>query len=503
MTPRDGKISSGASKPVATTPTVFEKSRPGRRAFRLPAWESGGQRPEDLLPAELVRRGRIGLPEIGEPDLVRHYTELSVKNHHIDRAMYPLGSCTMKYNPKINEEVARLDGFRGLHPLQDDADAQGALEVLWQLQHSLAEICGMDAFTLVPAAGAHGEFLAMKMIRRHFVASGQPQRDVVLVPDSAHGTNPASVRMAGMRIVQLPSGPDGLIDLEGLAARLDARVAAMMITNPSTVGLFERRILEINERLHRAGAFVYMDGANMNALVGKARPGDMNFDVMHLNLHKTFATPHGGGGPGAGPIGARGVLARYLPGPRLRRAEDGGLRFEAAPAGAVGAVHSFGGNFAVLLRALAYIKMTGHDGLRRVAENAVLNANYLRARLRGAYELEHDRPCMHELVLRGSGFRRHGVKTIDVAKRLMDYGLHPPTIYFPLVVEDALMIEPTETESRESLDRFADAMLAIRREMVEDPAVILQAPHLTPVGRLDEALAARTLDLTWKGEEEA
>jgi glycine dehydrogenase subunit 2 len=488
------------SSNVGTTPTVFEKSRPGRRAFRLPRWEGAERRPEDLLPAHLVRQGRIGLPEIGEPALMRHFIELSTKNHHIDKAMYPLGSCTMKYNPKVNEEAARLDSFRGMHPLQDDADAQGALEVLWQLRAALEEICGMEEFTLLPAAGAHGEWLAMKMIRRHFVASGHPERDVVIIPDSAHGTNPASVRMAGMRTVQLQSGPDGLLDVERLEALLDDRVAAIMITNPTTVGLFEERIVEVNRLMHAAGAFVYMDGANMNALVGVARPGDMGFDVMHLNLHKTFSTPHGGGGPGAGPIGVRGVLRRYLPGPRLERAPDGTLRWGAAPPGAVGPVHSYWGNFGILLRALTYVKMHGRDGLRRVAENAVLNANYLRVRLRGAYEVKYDRPCMHEVVLRGTAFRKHGVKTLDVAKRLMDYGLHPPTIYFPLIVEDALMIEPTETENRESLDHFVDAMLAIRQEMVENPEVILQAPHVTPVGRLDEGLAARQLDLTWKGD---
>jgi glycine dehydrogenase subunit 2 len=449
------------------------------------------------LPAHLVRRGRIGLPEVGELQMVRHFIELSVKNHHIDKAMYPLGSCTMKYNPKINEDVARLESFRGVHPLQDADDTQGALEVLWQLREALQEITGMEEFCLMPAAGAHGEYLAMKMIRRHFVQSGHPERDVVIIPDSAHGTNPASVRMAGMRTVQLPSAADGLIDVQALKGLLTDRIAAIMITNPTTVGLFEEHILQINRMMHDIGAFVYMDGANMNALVGITRPGDMGFDVMHLNLHKTFSTPHGGGGPGAGPIGVRGTLRRYLPGPRLERDAGGTLRWVAAPAGAVGPIHSYYGNFGILLRALTYIKSNGCDGLRRVAENAVLNANYLRARLRDAFDVKYDRPCMHEVVLRGSGFRKYGVKTLDVAKRLMDYGLHPPTIYFPLIVEDALMIEPTECETRESLDDFVAAMLAIRREMQETPEIVLQAPHTTLVRRLDEALAARNLELTW------
>jgi len=497
-TPQTGAAGAGAAAPrTSTTPTLFEKSRAGRRAFRLPHWEGHDIAPETLLPAHLVRRGRIGLPEVGEPQLVRHFIELSVKNHHIDKAIYPLGSCTMKYNPKINEETARLDSFRGVHPLQDAADTQGALEVLWQLQHALQEITGMEEFCLMPAAGAHGEYLAMKMIRRHFVASGHPERDVVIIPDSAHGTNPASVRMAGMRTVQLTSAPDGLIDVDALARLLTDRVAAIMITNPTTVGLFEEHILQVNRLMHDNGSFVYMDGANMNALVGITRPGDMGFDVMHLNLHKTFSTPHGGGGPGAGPIGVNGVLRRYLPGPRLVRDGAGRVQPAPAPAGAVGPIHSYSGNFGVLLRALTYIKSLGCDGLLRVAENAVLNANYLRARLRSAYDVKYDRPCMHEVVLRGSGFRKYGVKTLDVAKRLMDFGMHPPTIYFPLIVEDALMIEPTECETRESLDQFVDAMLVIRREMEENPEIVLQAPHTTIVRRLDEGLAARNLELTW------
>ncbi len=488
-----------ATAPTAsTTPTLFEKSRPGRRAFRLPAWEGRERRPEEFLPAHLVRKSPLGLPEVGEPDLMRHFVALSVKNHHIDKALYPLGSCTMKYNPKVNEDAARLESFQGMHPLQDAADAQGALEVMWQLQAALAEITAMEAFSLLPAAGAHGEFLAMKMIRRHFVSSGHPERDVVVIPDSAHGTNPASVRMAGMRTVQLQSGADGQIDLARLRAVLTDRVAGIMITNPNTVGLFETHIVEICRVVHEAGGFVYMDGANMNALVGVARPGDMGVDLMHLNLHKTFSTPHGGGGPGAGPIGVRGVLTRYLPGPRLARSGDGNFSLGPAAPEAVGPIHTWYGNFGVLLRALAYIKMEGHDGLRRVAENAVLNANYLRVRLADAFEVKYDGSCMHEVVLRGTPFRKFGVKTLDVAKRLMDFGMHPPTIYFPLIVEDALMIEPTESESRESLDLFVEAMHRIRQEMEENPSVILEAPHATPVRRLDEGQAARELDLVWR-----
>ena len=495
--PQQSDLASTAGR-LPVTATIFEKSRPGRRAYRLPTWEGQDRAPETLLPAHLVRRGPIGLPEVGEPDLARHYIELSVKNHHIDKAMYPLGSCTMKYNPKINEETARLESFRGMHPLQDADDAQGSLEVLWQLREALQEITGMEEFCLFPAAGAHGEYLAMKMIRRHFVATKHPERDVVIIPDSAHGTNPASVRMAGMRTVQIPSGPDGHIDQETLRSVLTDRVAAIMITNPTTVGLFEEHIVEIIQLVHDAGAFVYMDGANMNALVGITRPGDMGFDIMHLNLHKTFSTPHGGGGPGAGPIGVRGVLRQYAPGPRLERARDGSLRFAPAPPDAVGPIHSYWGNFGVLLRALTYIRSLGAEGLRRVAENAVLNANYLRVRLRDRFDVKYDLPCMHEVVLRGTAFKKYGVKTLDVAKRLMDYGLHPPTIYFPLIVEDALMIEPTECETRESLDHFIESMHRIHQEMQENPEVILQAPHATPVRRLDEGLAARALELTWK-----
>ncbi|MCX6639106.1 MAG: aminomethyl-transferring glycine dehydrogenase subunit GcvPB [bacterium] len=476
---------------------IFEISQPGKIGVSLP--DVDVPRKENVIPKDLLRQGRIGLPEVSEPEVVRHFVNLSNKNHHIDKGFYPLGSCTMKYNPKINEQTCRLSGFAGLHPMQDAKDAQGALRLMYELGEALKEVSGMDGITLQPAAGAHGELTGLLIMRAYHESKGNARKKVI-IPDSAHGTNPASIITAGYEVVQIPSGPDGLIDLDALKAALDQDVAAMMITNPNTLGLFESRILEVAEAVHKVGALLYMDGANLNALMGIARPGDMNFDVVHINLHKTFSTPHGGGGPGSGPVAVKKRLIPFLPEPNSMK--DGTTYRWADPSPqSIGRVGAFYGNFGVMVRAYTYIIMMGAEGLRKVSERAVINANYLRRKLEAHFDLPYKRTPMHEVVFSGDHQKEYGVKTTDVAKRLLDYGFHAPTIYFPLIVHEALMIEPTESESKETLDAFADAMIKICEEAKSNPELLHGAPHTTPVGRLNEALAARLLDLHYKTAE--
>jgi glycine dehydrogenase subunit 2 len=478
--------------------SLFAKGRKGRRGLTFEAFAASAG--TDPLPAALLRGNPAELPELSEPEVMRHFTLLSALNHHIDRGMYPLGSCTMKYNPRLNEQVAQLPGLAHLHPEQDEEDVQGMLRALKMLQDALCEITGFAACTLQPAAGAQGEFLGMLVIRAHHVACGEGQRTEILIPDSAHGTNPASVVMVGMRPVTIASGADGRIDVARLREAVGPRTAGMMITNPNTLGLFERDIVEIARIVHDAGGRLYMDGANLNAILGRARPADMGFDVVHLNLHKTFSTPHGGGGPGAGPVCVTAELAAHLPGPTIVECE-GRYALAKVPGPSATAIHAYGfGNVGVCLRALAYILRNGREGLRRISGCAVLNANYLLARLRETFPVEHAEGCLHEFVASGAAWKeRYGVRTLDIAKRLLDYGVHAPTIYFPLIVDEALMIEPTESETKESLDRFVAIVAAIQQEAEQYPELLREAPHATPVGRLDEATAARQPDLSYLG----
>jgi glycine dehydrogenase subunit 2 len=433
---------------------------------------------------------------VPEHEAVRHYTEISLKNHHVDRALYPLGSCTMKYNPKVNEQMARLGGFAGLHPFTPAEAVQGALELMHELGGMLGEIAGMDAVTLQPAAGAQGELTGVLLMRAYHQSRGDVQRRRVLIPDSAHGTNPATVALAGFEVSELKSNEAGRLSVKALREALDERVAGLMLTNPNTLGVFESAILEISELVHEAGGLMYMDGANLNALTGVARPGDMGYDIVHFNLHKTFSTPHGGGGPGAGPVAVMSHLEPFLPLPTVK-SEDGVLSLDWDRPRSIGRVHGFYGNFGVLVRAYTFIRMLGQSGLREMAEAAVLNNAYLSARLESHFPLPYGRG-MHESVFSGTELKkRTGVKTLDVAKRLLDYGFHAPTVYFPLIVAEALMTEPTETETKEELDRYADALLSIAAEAESDPELVTGAPHATPVRRLDEGRAGRELDVRW------
>ncbi|HEY9594736.1 MAG TPA: aminomethyl-transferring glycine dehydrogenase subunit GcvPB [Spirochaetia bacterium] len=473
---------------------IFDVSRPGREGIALP----GCDVPETPIPAGL-RRAALDLPEVAEVDVVRHYVRLSRMNYSVDEGLYPLGSCTMKYNPKVNEVAARLPGFARVHPLQDPATAQGALALVYSLQEMIARIGGFHAVSLQPSAGAHGELTGILVMRAWHESRGDHKRTRVLVPDSAHGTNPASTAMAGLEAVQIPSDARGNVDIARLKENLDDRVAGLMLTNPNTLGLFDEHLLDVTRLVHEAGGLVYGDGANFNAILGVAQPGTMGIDVMHFNLHKTFSTPHGGGGPGAGAVGVVEALADFLPGPVVARKDEGErARYEwRTPPRSIGRMKSFNGNFGVLVRAYTYIRMLGAEGLRAVAENAVLNANYLQARVKGTYPLPHgDRTCMHEFVAQGRFADAPGIRALDVSKRLIDLGFHPPTNYFPLIVEEALMIEPTETESKETLDAFADALLRIAREAAESPELLHDAPHASPVKRLDEVKAARELRVT-------
>jgi glycine dehydrogenase subunit 2 len=441
------------------------------------------------------------LPELNEPEVVRHFVNLSQLNYAIDTGFYPLGSCTMKFNPKLNEWAARLPGFANLHPLAPDEVAQGTLQLLFELEEWLAEISGMQAVSLQPAAGAQGELTGILMIRAYHRSRGDTERDEVLVPDSSHGTNPATATMAGYRTITIPSAPDGGVDVGAFEAALGPKTAAVMITNPSTLGLFERRIGDLLASVHAAGALAYMDGANLNAILGRFKPGEAGFDVMHFNVHKTFSTPHGGGGPGAGPVGVGEKLVPFLPTPRVLRGADGRFRLEGADERptSIGRLRSFVGNTGVLVRAYAYLRAHGGTGLAQVSDDAVLAANYLRKRVGEAYDIPFDRACKHEFVASAAGIRkRTGVRTLDIAKRLIDHGFHPPTIYFPLTVEEGMLIEPTETESVETLDAFADALIAIAHECETEPDLVTSAPHEAPVGRLDEATAARQPNLRWR-----
>ncbi|MBN2247309.1 MAG: aminomethyl-transferring glycine dehydrogenase subunit GcvPB [Coriobacteriia bacterium] len=475
---------------------IFERGAAESRCVEAPALDV----PAVSLQEVLGGRTRVvppALPHVTEVDLARHYEHLASANFGVDSGFYPLGSCTMKYNPKIDEQTCRLPGFARIHPYQPEETVQGAFELMWGLQESLAEVAGLPAVTLQPAAGAHGELTGLLAIRGYHTANGDP-RTRVLVPDSAHGTNPATVAMCGYEVVQVPSDERGGVDIEALKALLDTDVAALMLTNPNTVGLFDENILEITSAVHSVGALAYCDGANLNAIMGKSRPGDMGFDALHINLHKTFATPHGGGGPGAGPVAVSAGLAPYLPGPVVGRGADGVLRL-VTPERSIGRVRSYLGNFGVLVRAYTYIRAVGGDGLREVSEQAVLSANYLKALLEDAWPVAYDRTCMHEFVMSGGALRKAtGVRTLDVAKRLLDYGIHPPTVYFPLIVDEALMVEPTETEGKATLDRFAAVLRHIAQEATEDPDLLHGAPYTTPVRRLDEAAAVKNADVAWR-----
>jgi len=480
---------------MSAEPTIFERSSPGRMGISWPQPDVPEHPPVEYLGQDNIR-SKLPLPELTEVDVIRHFTRLSAVNYGVDTGFYPLGSCTMKYSPKINEEIARFPGLSRLHPYQDERISQGILRLLHDMQVFLAEIGGMDAVTLQPAAGAQGEFTALMIFKRHHERVGEGHRRIVIVPDSSHGTNPATAARCGYEIRKAPSGPDGLVDISALAAELSRDVAAVMLTNPNTLGLFETRIVEIAQMVHDAGALLYCDGANMNAVLGIHRPGDAGFDAMHFNLHKTFSAPHGGGGPGSGPVAVKSFLEPYLPVPTV--AFEGGRYFlNYNRPESIGRVHSFYGNISVIVKAYAYILNLGPEGLKSASENAILNANYLLKRIAAAYDVPYGERCMHEFVASATRQKAHGVKALDIAKRLMDYGFHPPTIYFPLIVPEALMIEPTETESAETLDAFADAMLAIAKEAQSDPEVVRSAPHVTPVSRLDEAAAARKLELRW------
>ena len=470
--------------------TIFEKSN-GVDGIGFEEMELG-----DFLPREMLREGKIGLPQLSELGVMRHYKELSDRNFCIEKGFYPLGSCTMKYNPKVNEFLASLEGFTNLHPLQSDEDSQGALELMFNLQEALKKITGMDAVTFQPAAGAHGELTGMMIIKKYFETKGELNRKKVIVPDSAHGTNPASAKMCGFEIIEVKSNSKGQVDIEALKGLLDSDVAAIMMTNPNTLGIFEENVLEISKLLHENGSLLYYDGANFNAIMGWTNPALMGFDVVHLNLHKTFATPHGGGGPGAGPVCVVEKLKEFLPSPIIEFS-NGKYTRNYNITHSIGKVRSFYGNFGILVRAYAYILMMGKN-LKLASADAVLNANYLKEKLKCVYELPYDEPCMHEFVLSGEKQHHQGVSTLGFAKRLMDSNCHPPTVYFPLIVHEAIMIEPTESESKEVLDNFIETMLKIAKEIEENPEEVLKSPQTTPIKKVDETLAARHPDLTFK-----
>ncbi len=480
---------------------IFEISRPGRTGYNLPDLDVDDLKLDSVIPNEYLNKEELDLPELSEVDVVRHYTNLSMKNYGLDTGMYPLGSCTMKYNPKINEEIVGLNGFKNLHPYQGDGCTQGALKLMYDLAESLAEISGMDAATLQPAAGAHGELTGVLLIRAYHEARGDMNRNKMIIPDSAHGTNPATCSMGGFTPIEIKSDENGLVDLEALEAAMTEEVAGLMLTNPNTLGLFDKNIEKIAEIVHKKGGLLYYDGANMNAVMGHSRPGDMGFDVVHFNTHKTFSTPHGGGGPGAGPVGCKKELIPYLPKPVIAKNGDKYFLDYNRPE-SIGKVKDFYGHFAILVRAYTYILTMGSDGLRKASTNAVLNANYLLSLLKENYNVPYDTICMHEFVLGGLKNADAGVTTLDVAKGLIDRGFHPPTVYFPLIVHEALMIEPTETESKETLDAYAAALNDIAKVAKENPEDLLNAPLTTKVCRPDETLAARKPVLVYTKEEE-
>jgi glycine dehydrogenase subunit 2 len=472
---------------------LHERSKPGRRAWSFPELDV----PDVSLPEEHRRETEPKLPTVAEVDVIQHFTRLAQMNYGIDTGFYPLGSCSMKHNPKVAETVAALPGFQRLHPHQPEETIQGALEMLWRLERALSELTGMARVTFQPPAGAGGELTGLLIMRAHHEASGRP-RSKVIIPDSSHGTNPASVTLAGYSVVQVPSDSRGLVDLGQLEKLVDEDVAGLMLTNPNTLGLFEVEIQEIAAAMHRVGALLYYDGANLNAIMGRVRPGDMGFDIVHMNTHKTFATPHGGGGPGAGPVAVNARLERFLPTPMVGYDEESGRYFwDHDRPDSIGRIHGFNGNFGVLVRAFAYVFGHGRDGLREVGERAVLNANYLAALVKETYPLAFEGKPMHEFVATAKPLKKNGVRAMDVAKRLIDLGFHPSTVYFPLIVEEAMMVEPTETETKETLDAFAEALLQVAREARDDPDLLHEAPVTTPVRRLDEAKAARELKLRW------
>ncbi|RCW40521.1 MULTISPECIES: aminomethyl-transferring glycine dehydrogenase subunit GcvPB [unclassified Halanaerobium] len=473
---------------------IKDYSSQGRKGYSLPPLDVE-KSDLDSYYSDYIREESPGLPEVSEVDVVRHYTALSELNYGVDSGIYPLGSCTMKYNPKRNENVARAAELTNIHPYQEDEHVQGSLEILYELKQYLAEISGMDEITLQPASGAHGELTGMMIIHQYFDKKND-NRTKVLVPDSAHGTNPASAMMAGYDVVEIPSNERGMVDVDDLKEAMDENVAALMLTNPNTLGIFEEDILEIADIVHDNGGLLYYDGANMNAVMGYVRPGDMDFDVLHFNLHKTFSTPHGGGGPGSGPVGVKDFLAPYLPKPVLKKGKDSYFWDNDRP-DSLGKVHAFYGNYGVMLRAWSYIITIGGKGLKKTTENAVLNANYLKAKLIKEFELPYAADSLHEFVLSGSKQKKEGVSTLNIAKRLLDYDQYAPTIYFPLVVKEAMMIEPTETEDIRTLNRFVDTMLTIAREIKEDPELVNNAPHTTIVRKLDETKAAREPNLRW------
>ncbi len=476
---------------------IYEKAVAGRKGYNLPEPKKSAKEILAVIPEKFHRLVDAALPEISENEVVRHFVGLSVKNHHIDKGFYPLGSCTMKYNPKVNDVAASLPGFLYHHPLAPCQTAAGCLEIIWETMQYLGEISGLPGVSLQPVAGAHGEFTGLLIMRAYHHSRGQ-KRDKIIIPDSAHGTNPASVSSLGWTAVQVKSNEKGVISPDTVAAVMADDVAGIMMTNPNTLGLFESNVAEIVEVVHKRGGLVYLDGANLNANLGIFRPGDVGFDIMHFNLHKTFSTPHGGGGPGAGGVAVNGELEKFLPLPVLEKKDDGTLFFNYNRPQSIGRVHAFYGNFLNIVRAYAYLKALGGKGLRRVSENAVINANYLKTLVQEYYELPYKAHCMHEFVISGNRQKKRGVKTLDISKRLLDFGVHPPTNYFPLIVPEALMIEPTETESRETLDAFAAFMKQIDTESKENPEIVTSAPHNTPVRRLDEIKAARELDVCYQ-----
>jgi glycine dehydrogenase subunit 2 len=476
---------------------IFEMSKPGRVAYSLPPCDVPEEKMEEMIPEELLRTVSPNLPEVSELDAVRHFTQLSQRNHGVDSGFYPLGSCTMKYNPKVNEFVSRLDGFTKVHPYQSEDTVQGSLELMYAMDQMLSEITGMERVTLQPAAGAHGEMTGLMIIKAYHEHRGDTKRNKMIIPDAAHGTNPASAAVTGFDVIEVKSDSRGGVDVDALKELMNDEIAGLMLTNPNTLGLFDENIQEIADIIHQAGGLLYYDGANANAIMGITRPGDMGFDVVHLNLHKTFSTPHGGGGPGSGPVGVKKDLVPFLPKPVVEL-KDGKYILDNDRPLSIGKVKSFYGNFNVVVKAFAYIMSMGGEGLRQASEAAVLNANYIAAKLKDLYLLPYDRICMHECVFSGQKQKNQGASTLDIAKRLLDFGYHPPTIYFPLIVNEALMIEPTESESKETLDEFINVLRQIAAEIENDPEKVKSAPHTTVVARLDEAGAARNPVLRWK-----
>ena len=493
---------SGTEKTVGTRglilnePLVFEQGSPGRTAYSLPPSDVPERKAEALIPKRLLRDGIPGLPELSEVDVMRHFTRISQWNYCVDLGFYPLGSCTMKYNPRINEDMARIPGFAKAHPYQPEEVSQGALQLMWELEQYLADVSGMDRVTLQPSAGAHGELTGVMMIRSYHASRGNP-RSKILIPDSAHGTNPASSALCGYKVVPVKEGPRGVVEPKAVAEVMDDEVAAIMVTNPNTLGLFEDRIIEVAKIVHAKGGQVYCDGANLNSVMGVSRPGDWGVDVIQINLHKTFSQPHGGGGPGAGPVALKKHLAPFMPVPTVEKQGNRFLLDYKRPK-SIGKVRAFYASFGVMVRSYTYIRSMGPAGLRRAAEVAVLNANYILSQLRGVYHLPYDRHCMHECVFTDALQARHDIHTLDIAKRLIDYGFHPPTIYFPLIVKGALMIEPTETESKETIDQFVAAMKRIAQEAQENPELLRLAPHNPRVTRMNETKAAREPKLRWR-----